>query len=93
MTAYLMVGKYSSESIKEISSNRTDQAIRLIRECGGKVKLMYAVLGGFDLLMIVEFPKLEAAMRASVGLNMLTGISFNTFPAISVDDFDKLIIK
>ena len=93
MTTYLMLGKYSSESIKEISPNRTDQAIKLIRECGGKVKFMYAVLGGFDLLLAAEFPKIEAAMRASVGLNMLTGIAFTTYPAISVDDFDKLAVK
>ena len=87
-----MWGKYSSDAIKEISPDRTDKAIKLIRECGGKMKFMYAVLGGYDLLLITEFPKLQAAMRASVGLNMLTGIAFTTFPAISVDDFDKMNI-
>ena len=93
MTTYLMTGKYSSESVKEISSQRTEQAIKLIRELGGKVKMMYAVLGGFDVLIIVEFPRLEAAMRASVGLSMLTGITFNTYPTVNVDDFDKFIMQ
>jgi hypothetical protein len=33
------------------------------------------------------------AMQASVALNKLTGISFTTLPAVTVEEFDKLIAK
>lgn len=93
MTRCLMMGKYSPESIKDISPNRTEKAVNLIKELGGKVSSMYALLGGFDLLFIVDFPKLETAMKASLALTLLTGISFTTYPTISVEEFDKLASK
>ena len=91
MATYFMLGKYSSDSIKEISADRTDKTIRLIREIGGEVKKMYTLLGEYDAVLIVELPSIETAMKASLALNILTGISFKTFPAVHVDDFDKML--
>ena len=93
MARYLMIGKYSTESIKEISPNRTEKAIRLITELGGEVNAMYAVLGGFDLVLIVDFAENETAMKASLGLTMLTGVSFTTYPMVDVSDFDNILSK
>lgn len=93
MTRCLMMGKYSPEAIKDISPNRTEKAINAMKDLGGKVNSMYALLGGFDLLFIVDFPKLETAMKASLALTMLTGISFSTYPTITVEEFDKLASK
>jgi uncharacterized protein with GYD domain len=86
-----MFGKYSHDSIKEISADRTKQATALIEENGGEVKSGYALLGKTDLLLIVEFPSVEKAIKASVGLSQLLGIAFSTSPAVSIEEFDKLI--
>ncbi len=91
MHTFIMIGKYSAEAIKEISADRTEKTLGLIREVGGKLHSMYAVLGGHDVVIIAEFPDNQTAMKVSLGLNMLTGIDFSTYPAVSVDDFDKLI--
>jgi uncharacterized protein with GYD domain len=88
-----MLGKYSSESLKGISSGRTDKALNLIKKFGGEVKSMYALLGEIDLVFILTFPDVEKAMQASIALNKLTGISFTTLPAISVEEFDKVMSK
>jgi uncharacterized protein with GYD domain len=48
-------------------------------------------LGEHDLVLIVELPDTEDAIKASVALNRLTGIAFRTMPAIGVPDFDKII--
>ena len=93
MARYLMIGKYSTEAVREISAQRTDKAIRLIKELGGEVHSMYALLGGFDFMLLVDFPKLEVAMKASLGLTILTGISFTTYPAVTINDFDKMMGK
>ncbi len=77
--------------MKEISSERTEKALSIIKDLGGKVKAIYALLGEYDLALIVELPDIEAAMRASAGLSRLTDISFTTFPAIPVEEFDKKI--
>ena len=91
MPIFLMFGKYSSESLKGISSERTEQAVRVIKKHGGKVISMYAVLGEHDLVFTLDFPDAEKAMATSVELNRLTGISFNTSPVVEVDKFDKLM--
>ena len=46
-----------------------------------------------DLLLVAEFPGTEAAMKASATLSKLLGISFTTSPAVSGEDFDKIMGK
>ncbi|MEW5945320.1 MAG: GYD domain-containing protein [bacterium] len=91
MQTYFMFGRYSQEALKGISAERTKKASKLIESFGGKVGSIYALLGKYDLVFIVKFPGTEQAVKASVALNRLTGISFNTFPALEVEQFDKLV--
>ena len=93
MPIFIMFGKYSSEALKGISSQRTDKAVDLIKKNGGKVISMYAVMGEHDLVFTLEFPSSENAIAASVALNKLTGITFKTSPVVEVEKFDKLISK
>ena len=90
MSTFFMFGNYTSDAIKEISIKRTEQAIDTIQQLGGKVKGVYALLGEYDLLFCVELPDVEAAMKASISLSQLTGISFHTCPAVKVEVFDRL---
>lgn len=90
MSAYVMFGKYSHASIKEISAERTQKAEQLIKDNGGSVKSGYALLGETDLLLVVDFPSNKDAMKASVGLAKLLGISFSTAPAVTMEEFDNL---
>ncbi|MEW6271197.1 MAG: GYD domain-containing protein [Thermodesulfobacteriota bacterium] len=92
MTTFIMTGKYSSESVKQISGERTVKANQIVQQCGGSIARAYATLGATDLLLIAEFPGVREAMRASVALQEALGISFATTPALPVEDFDKLIV-
>lgn len=91
MATFFMFGKYSSEALKGMSAARTDKAMGLIKKFGGEVKLMYALLGEQDLVLIADFPGIEGVMKASVALNKLTGIAFTTSPAVTVEEFDKMM--
>jgi uncharacterized protein with GYD domain len=91
MATYFMFGDYSPEAIKQISAERTDKAAALIQKNGGKLKSGYALLGEHDLVLIVELPDAEQAMKTSVALSKLTGIAFTTAPAVSVEDFDRMM--
>lgn len=90
MAKFLMLGKYSQEAIKGITSERTQRVVDEIEKNNGKVNCMYALLGNFDLVFIVDFPTVKEVMQASINLTKLTGISFTTSPAITVEEFDKL---
>ncbi|MBF0531836.1 MAG: GYD domain-containing protein [Candidatus Omnitrophica bacterium] len=91
METFIFLGKYSPEAVRDISSDRTSNTITLIKEIGGEVVSMYALLGGYDLVLIVKLPSATTAMKASLALTMLTGISFQTHPALAVDDLDRII--
>jgi uncharacterized protein with GYD domain len=91
MATYLMLGQYSEGSVKEISAKRTKDALALVKQYGGKVKDGYAMLGEQDLLLILEAKDNPTAMKISVGLSKLLGIAFTTAPAVSMEEFDKLM--
>jgi uncharacterized protein with GYD domain len=91
MATYVIFGKYTAAAIKEISGDRTKKSLDTIKKLGGEVKSMYALLGEKDLLFVVDFPGMEAALKASVALSKLTGIAFVTSEAIPVEKFDKIM--
>jgi len=91
MATYFMFGKYSMEGMKGISADRTDKSIALIKENGGELKAGYALLGDIDLILIVEMPDTGQAMKTSAALSKLLGVSFTTAPAVSAEEFDKLM--
>jgi len=93
MATYIMFGQYSGGSVKEISAKRTKDALALVKQYGGKVKDGYAMLGDQDLLIILEAKDNSTAMKISVGLSNLLDIAFTTAPAVSMDEFDKLVEK
>jgi len=93
MAIFFMLGKYSLEAVKEIHPERTSKAKSIIEALGGKILGMYAIVGDYDLALIVELPSLEEAVKMSVDLHILTGIHFATFPAMPVEYFDLLISK
>ena len=93
MATFVMFGKYSSESIKEISVGRTTRVHNLFKEMGGEIISMYAILGEYDLIFIVDLPNVSKAMKASLALYQMLGITFNTSPALIIEEFDSLANK
>ena len=91
MATYVMFGKYSVGAIKDISGDRTKKSMDMLKKLGGEVKSMYALLGEKDLLFIIDFPGMEAALKASIALSKLTSIAFATSEAIPVEKFDKIM--
>ncbi len=91
MATYVMFGKYSQDSIKHISAKRTEKAKERVQKFGGEIVTGYALLGKYDLILILELPDSSQAMKASVALSKMLGISFVTAPAVSMGDFDEIV--
>ena len=91
MAIYVMLGTYSPEALKAVSSKRSDEAEALIRKYGGELKSVYALLGEVDLVVIVDLPDNERAMQTSAALTKLLGVSFRTAPAVTIETFDRLM--
>jgi len=93
MATFVMFGKYSTEGLRGITPERTEECVSLVKKFGGEVKAIYQLLGEVDLVSIATFPGIEEAMKASVALGKLTGISFTTSPAVTVEQFDKMMAE
>jgi len=93
MATFVVFGKYTSEGMKGISAARTKKAAALVKKLGGRIESMYATLGEYDLVCVVNLPSVEAAMQASVTLGKMTGVAFTTAPAVPVAEFDKLMSR
>ena len=92
MAKFLMLGKYSTEALKGISAERTKAAVKTVEQAGGKLNSVYALLGGYDLAIVAEFPGNGEAIKASIALTKLTGVGFTTLPALAVEEFDRLVV-
>ena len=93
MGIFFMFGKYSAKAVDQISAARTQQAVDEIKKLGGEVKAMFVLLGKYDLLFFVALPGIDEAIKASVNLSKLTGITFTTCPAVTVEAFDRLVAE
>jgi len=52
---------------------------------------MYALVGSYDLAFIVDLPGIQDILKASVAITKATDIGFTTMPAVTVEEFDKII--
>jgi len=91
VATYVMFGKYSAEAMKGASAKRTADAKAVLERYGGQLKAVYGLLGETDLVVIADFPGTAEAAKTSLALTRLTGISFVTSPALTVEELDKLI--
>jgi uncharacterized protein with GYD domain len=91
MATFFMFGKYTPESVQNISVERTQAAVDTIKKMGGEVNAMHVLLGEYDLLICVKLASIEDAVKASVALARLTGIAFTTCPGVEVGVFDQLV--
>ncbi len=91
MITYYFLGNYTSKSLNSVSAARTKECAELVENYDGEIILMHALIGQYDLALIIKFPNNEAALKASIALTKTTGIRFVSFPAIAVAHFDEMV--
>lgn len=91
MALFMMFGKYSKAALRDICSSRTKEAVGYIEKFDGQVVSMHAMLGVYDVILVVNLPGNREAMEVSVGLSRITGIHFTTGPIIPIERFDDMI--
>ena len=75
----------------ERDAKRTEKAANIIKKFGGNLGEALILLGDHDLDLSLELPGISEAVQVSVALTKLTGISFQTYLAITVSEFDKMM--
>ena len=91
MRTFMVFGKSSSEELKQISLKYRAEVVSLVKDFEGDVKSMYVMLREKYLIFVLVFPGINRAMKASVALSKLTGISFRILPVVPVDEFSEVM--
>ena len=73
------------------TKQRDGKIVKVAKKLGGKVLASYALLGCYDLVFVLDLPDTGKAMKASIELAKATGIGFTTSPAVTVEEFDKIV--
>jgi len=93
MPIYIILSKLTDEGRKTIKQKpeRMLEVNKELEAMGVKVKEQFAVLGPYDFVNIVEAPDNNAIMKMSLDLGSRGSVQLLTLPAVSVNDFIKLI--
>lgn len=91
MAKYYMFGKYTAEAVKNVSAERTRKIADIVEKLGGKTLSIDMLLGEKDIVIAVDLPDTKSVAKASIQMTKLTGIGFAAAPAISAEEFDKII--
>ena len=91
MSTFIMFGKYTAEGFTNMSQERTGKIVEIIKKRNGNILKMFAILGEYDLLFLVDFQNTKTAMQTSVEIAHYSGINFSTSPALPVEMFDELM--
>jgi len=89
MPSYLCLGKYSVEGVKAVSRARRDEVERMVQAAGGKILQTCALLGPYDLAVIIECADAAAMANISVGISKLTGMGLLSMEMIDFEEFLK----
>ena len=91
MSSYILLMSLTSRGRRQILENPdivlTAQAEIKIPET--QMLGLYAVLGEYDFMGIVEAPDNEAAARFSMALGVSVGVRIRTLPAIPIGRLDR----
>src|SRR5918993_2934275 len=89
MAIFIMLSRLSPEGMKTLRSNpeRLREVNQEVEGFGARVVQQYALLGPHDFITVLEAPDAETVSRVSVELSSRATASYETLPAIEVDEF------
>ena len=94
MASYIMLSTLTDEGRKTLKERpeRLQEVNKELEEMGARVTYQFAVLGGYDFVNVIEAPSNEVMARISMELGARGTIKIVTLPAVSIDEFVKMMV-
>ncbi len=89
MPRYVMLSRVSPAGLATLKNNpgRVKEVDQEVEQFGARVVQQYALLGAYDFITILDAPDAETVARISVELGSRGTATYESFTAISVDEF------
>jgi len=93
MPTYVTLVRYTDQGIRNIKESpaRLDAAKKLAQSAGAEIKSFYLALGKYDIVLTVDAPNDETAMKLLLTLGSLGNVRTDTFRVFNETEFRKLI--
>ncbi len=93
MPTYIVLSRLSEQGLQTLRANpeRLRQVNRDVEELGAKVLQQWFMLGPYDFLNIVEAPDAATIARLSIALGARGSVHTESYEAIDVDTFLKIL--
>ncbi len=93
MAAYIMLVKYTQKGIESIkqSPTRLDEAKKAAKAVGAQIKEFYLVMGRYDIVVVLEAPDGETAVKCALSLSSKGNVTTETLRAFTEDEYRKII--
>ena len=93
MPTYIMLSTLTSEGVQTVKNNpqRIKEVNKEVEQIGAKVVAQWAVLGQFDFVNVVEAPDEKTMAKVSLELGSRGTASYQSLPAIPIDEFMESI--
>jgi uncharacterized protein with GYD domain len=94
MAIYVSLIKFTQNGIttmKDQGISRSEKVKQNIEGLGGKLLNAYYCLGPYDVVAILDFPDNKTALKAAVKNAALGHIQITTMPAVSRDEWGRLL--
>lgn len=89
MRTFLLLSTLSPQGLQTLAATpeRLLEVNREVEALGGRVVRQWFLLGAYDFLSVVEAPDERAIARLAVELSARGSASFETLPAIPIEEF------
>lgn len=89
MPIFLLFATLSPQGTQTLKATpeRLLEVNREIEAAGAKVRRQWALLGFYDFLSVVEAPDQRTLAKVTIELASRGSARFDTFPALSIDEF------
>ena len=93
MPTYIVLSTLSEQGLQTLRANpgRLLEVNRDVEELGAKVLHQWFMLGPFDFLNVLEAPDAATVARVSIALGARGSVHTQSFEAIDVDAFLKIL--
>jgi uncharacterized protein with GYD domain len=95
MQTYVILMNFTTKGAETLaeSAKRYERFEEGIRSLGGKVLSAYALLGDYDVLIVVELPDVKAAMKTVIRAALRGTAASKTLTAIPLKEFYGLVTE
>ena len=93
MPTYIVLSTLSEQGLQTLRANpeRLLEVNRDVEELGAKVRHQWFMLGPFDFLNVVEAPDAATIARVSIALGARGSVHTQSYEAIDVEAFLKIL--